>query len=203
MRFFLISFILVMAGCASYPKKNGFEKVEATNSPVQNPYFSDTSIDYVYKAKIDVFDTSFGGILVVKKLGPASHRIAFTTEMGNTLFDFSFIEDHFTVNSILKDLDRKILINILRKDFTALIREQNTLQEQYQKNDEYLTATTILGKKHFYLYENDHLARITRIGKGIPKVVFQFSQINDNIAHQIKITHSNFKLTIALNAIMD
>ncbi len=203
MRFFLISLIFLVVGCGSYPKKHGFEKVEALKTSIQNPYFSDPSVDYVYKANIDVFDTSFGGILVLKKLGPAAHRIAFTTEMGNTLFDFSFSKDQFTVNRIVKDLDRKILINILRKDFTALIREENTILKQYQKNGESLTATAILGKKHFYWSKNGQLVQIARMGKGVPKVVFQFSQINDNIAHQIKMTHRNFKLTIALNAIID
>ncbi len=203
MRFFLISLVFLLVGCASYPKKNGFVRVEDSDRPIQNPYFSDTLVDYIYKAKIDVFDKSFGGILVLKKLGPASHRIAFTTEMGNTLFDFSFLNDGFKVNRILKELDRKILINILRKDFTALIREQNSILEQYQKESESLKKATILGKEHYYLYQNNRLAQIVRIGKGTPKVVFLFFEINDNIAQQIKITHYNFKLTIALKAIID
>ena len=89
MRYLLSSIVLILfISCASYPKKNGFKASEGQN--FENPYFSDASKDYIYKANIEAFGNFFGGIFIVKKLGEDHHRIAFTTEMGNKIFDFTF-----------------------------------------------------------------------------------------------------------------
>ena len=79
------------------------------------------------EANINAFDNNFGGIFIVKKLGPKHHRIVFTTELGNKIFDFTFKEDSFKVNQILKELDKKLLINILKSDFKTLIMENPPL----------------------------------------------------------------------------
>ncbi len=168
---------------------------------VNNPYFSDPSKDYVFKSNIKVFERSFGGILIIKKLGQAQHRIAFTTEMGNTLFDFSLEKDHLTVNRIIKDLDRNILINVLKKDFLALVTERITSIEKFQKGAKVLQMGFLLGKKHYYWFENGELRKIIRTGNGKEKVVFRFSGISDNIAQQIEIEHKNIQLRISLKSI--
>ncbi|NHF60558.1 hypothetical protein FK220_014480 [Flavobacteriaceae bacterium TP-CH-4] len=201
MRFLLSSLFLLLVGCASYPKKNGYVASKVQTTVVCNPYFSNPSIDYVYKSNIEVFDRSFGGILVIKKLGQDHHRIAFTTEMGNTLFDFSLKGDNLTINRIIKELDRKILVSVLKRDFLALTTESIQSIENFSKASKMLKKASILGKNHYYVFENDRLLQIIRAKNGKKKVVFLFSGISNNIAKKIDIQHHNFKLKISLKAI--
>lgn len=201
MRILLTSILLLLAGCASYPIKNGFTPTQTKEQRPCNPYFSNSAKDYIFKAQIKAFEKNFGGILAVKKMGKQHHRLAFTTEMGNTIFDFTFKEDQFIVNKILKDFDRKILINILKRDFLALILENPEIDKTFKKEAKTLKKATILNKKHYYLTKNDQLVKIVRAGNSKEKVVFSFLKINDDIAESIEIIHQNIKLKITLKAI--
>ncbi len=202
MRILLSSlFAFVLFGCASYSKKNGFESVETIQKETLNPYFSDVSKDYVYKAKIEAFDKSFGGLFIVKKLGPAHHRIVFTTEMGNTIFDFTFQGDDFKVNRILKEMDRKLLINILKRDFWALFEEHPQVLQTFKDKGDIVYKTKILSKKHYFYQTDGSLKKITRVGSGKEKVNFMFSEIEEDLAGKIEILHKTFPLTITLNRI--
>lgn len=195
----ICAFFLI--GCASYPKKNGFRLTGATEIDNLNPYFSDTSKDYVYKAKIDAFDKSFGGLFIVKKIGENNQRIVFTTEMGNTIFDFTFQEDNFKVNRILKEMDKKILINILKNDFKALIEEHLPILQVFSTQAEIVVETEILSKKYYFYHVDHQLNKIARVKSGKEVVVFQFSGDTPSYAKEIRILHKNIKLQIVLTAL--
>lgn len=201
MRILLTSVLFLLVGCASYPTKNGFTRTQTIEQGITNPYFSDSSKDYVFKAQIEAYDKNFGGILAIKKLGEAHHRLVFITEMGNTIFDFTFKDNEFKVNKILEELDRKILINILKRDFSALILETPPIDKIFKKEAKTLKIGSVLNKKHYYLSENGQLLKIIRTGSEQEKVVFSFLEINDDIAEAIEITHRNIKLKITLSAI--
>lgn len=201
MRFFLSSIFIILIGCTPYPKKMGYDQSTSTSVQITNPYFSDVDHDYVYKASITLFDNQFGGILIIKKIKKNNHRIVFTTEFGNTIFDFSFEDDGFKVNRILKEMDRKLLLNILEKDFRSLIKEHATSIDAYKKGDKNLVKTKNRSNTHFYLFESDTLTQIARIANQKEKVVIKFSKISNNIVDYIHISHSNIKLEIRLMAI--
>ena len=200
MKLFLrTSICLLLFNCASYPVKNNFKNT-TIQTQISNPYFSNADRDYVYKANIAVYDNTFGGIFIVKKLGDQQHRVVFTTEMGTKLFDFSFHKDAFKVNYILDDLNKKILINILKKDFKVLITEHITALNTYTLDQESIVRTK-LNKKTYYYYKDEHLNQIVRASHRKEKVRFSFTEINDNIAKRITIKHYNIKLEINLKSI--
>lgn len=201
MRFLLSSALLFLVACGSYPKNQNFEETTSENIEINNPYFSDSIQDYVYKADIRIFKNSFSGIFIVKKLGEKYHRIVFTTEMGNKLLDFGFLQESFKINHILPEMDKKVLINILKRDFFALIEEKPYSVKTYSKGDFRMSQADLLSKKHYYLFENEMLNKIVRVGNGKEKVTFLFSEINDNIARDIDIQHQNVKLKIHLKKI--
>jgi len=202
MRFLLSSLcVCLFLACGSYPKKQGFSPSSGIHSKLLNPYFSNLSKDYVYKANIDAFQKSFGGIFVVKKLGEAHHRIVFTTEMGNTIFDFEFLGENFKINRILPEMDKKLLINVLKRDFLALIQENPIQTNRFGKANKAMFEARVLSKKQYYLFEQDSLKKIIRTGNGKEKVTFLFSGINDNIAKRIEILHQNIPLKIVLTAL--
>lgn len=200
MRYLLSSFCLFFLACGSYPKKQNFQIEQSTTSSFHNPYFSNASKDYVYKANITVYDNNFSGIFIVKKLGNHNHRIVFTTEMGNKIFDFSFVDDTFKVNFIIEAMDKAILINILKKDFKVLVEEEMPIIKSYSLKNNLVHETSIDRKTYFY-FKTQQLDKIVRVGNGKEKVTFLFSEISDTIANQIKILHSNIKLNINLKSI--
>ena len=175
--------------------------MEATQQSITNVYFGDASKDYVYKANIEAFGNSFSGIFIVKKLGTANHRIAFTTEMGNKIFDFTFRGKDFKVNHILKKMDRKILLNILKNDFSVLVKEYPSLEKVFQKEKTTVYKTDIENKKYYHFLSEEELTKIVQVKNSKKKVEFTFSEINDNIAKHIQILHQNLNLKITLKAI--
>lgn len=199
MRFLINSLCLLMVlGCKSFPKKNGFEPAASKGAKIENPYFSNTAEDYVYKATINAFDKRLGGLLIIKKMGPDYHRVVFTTEMGNTIFDFTLKDGDFRVNRILKDIDRKVVLNLLKKDFEILVKEKATVEKAYKVGSYLILEADNRQKNHYYFYTNGQLKKITRAGKVDKKASFIFSGIKGNIAPEIQIDHSNIKLKITL-----
>lgn len=201
MRYLLISFLLLFLSCGSYSKKNGFKGLSKTIAYVENPYFSNKDKDYVYKAKIESFGKSFGGIFIVKKLGKANHRIVFTTEMGNKLFDFVMEQNGFKTNYILPDIDKKMFVNLLKRDLKTLVSEKSKIAKGFTKNSDVIWETGIKKEKYFYFIQNQNLDKIIKVSGGKEKVKFIFSEINDNIVGRIQIIHKSIPLKINLNAI--
>lgn len=201
MRFLIISLLGLVVSCTTYPKRNGFTALTRDADSLSNPYFSNEALDYVYKADIQAFGRSFGGIFIVKKQGRDQHRIAFTTELGNTIFDFTVTDTQFKVNHILEELDRKPLLNVLRKDFVVLIKEGLTIEKSFEKEDIRLYQTRIETKNHFYLIHQGHLQKIIKVKNGKSKVEFLFSKINGDLAKHIQIKHNNLDLAITLKAL--
>ncbi|MDO6758601.1 hypothetical protein Q4566_00195 [Tamlana sp. 2_MG-2023] len=198
-RFLIISICFLFVACVSYPKKHNFEEIE-TQSILQNPYFSDANKDYVYKATITVYDKVFGGIFIVKKIETDHHRVVFTTEMGNKILDFSFNKNDFQINYILEALNKKLLINLLKKDFEVLITEHLNVRTSFSNHTETVNQT-LIDKDDYFYFGDLIINKIVRANHGKEKVVFTFSEINDNIAQQIQIQHLNIKFKMLLKSI--
>lgn len=201
MRSFLISILVIlMLGCKSYPKREQLQPKESTTSEIVNPYFSNPDTDYVYKASITVFKRHFGGLFIVKKIGENHHRVAFTTEMGNKIFDFSFHNDSFKVNYILEDINKPMLINMLKQDFKILITERLPLINTYVNGDDTVYETQLY-KRNLYYYFTNNLTKIVSVKYTKPKETFHFSKNSDSIVKQIDVRHNNMPLQIVLTLI--
>ncbi|GAB5474049.1 MAG: hypothetical protein Mars2KO_21480 [Maribacter sp.] len=200
---FLISSLLwaTLISCTSYPKKKGFTPTSPTADHSANPYFSDQTKDYVYKANIKAFNRSFGGIFIVKKVGANHHRIVFTTELGNKIFDFTFKEDLFEVNHVAKELNRKPLLKILKNDFRVLVTETALMEKSFTGNETILNQARVGKQKHFYFNNKVGLQKIIKVKNEKGKVEVIFSEISDDFAKHIQILHQNLDLDITLKAI--
>jgi len=201
MRFFPISLLLLVWACSSYPERNQFQLLETPGPSIINPYFSDPAKDYVYKADINLYKRSFSGILVVKKLEDQHHRLVFTTEMGNTIFDFSFTGNDFIVNHILDEVNKKVIINLLKKDFKTLIWESPSPLRTFIVGDEHIFEAEIDKLRNYYHSQNGRLDKIVRTNNGKEKVTFIFSAVDAEVVKNIHILHHNIKLSIQLKAI--
>ncbi|MCG2460170.1 hypothetical protein K8352_05380 [Flavobacteriaceae bacterium F89] len=196
-----LSVLLLMLACGSYPKENNFNETEITTNGILNPYFSDPSKDYIYKARISLQKKEFGGLFIVKKLGPDRHRVVFTTEMGSKILDFSFERDKFTVNYLLDEMDRKVLINTLKNDFRTLITGNPQVLRTFTKDDQKIFETKNDKKKYFYFYKDGLLNKIIRASGKKDKTEFLFLEARGNMSKIIRITHQNIPLRINLKTI--
>ena len=198
MRYLLISCCFLLVSCGSYPTKNNFIVDDTSHPTILNPYFSNPTLDYVYKAQISIKENNFGGILIIKKINQHEHRVVFTSEMGNKLFDFSYAKGEFKVNAILGDLDKKLLINLLKKDFKVLITEQPSELNSYKSADNKIFQARIYGKDHYYFFKENHLEKIVKTKKGKENTSYIFSDIHNDIAKNIQILHNKINLEIGL-----
>ncbi|MCM4169024.1 hypothetical protein KCTC52924_00211 [Arenibacter antarcticus] len=202
MRYLVISLVFLLFSCGSYPKKNDYKKVERPAVEIINPYFSDMEKDYIYKAKINFRQKSFGGIFIVKKLEKDHHRVVFTTEMGNKILDFSFIGNHVEVNYIVEEINKKIVMDLLKQDFFVVIHETPRMLQQFSKpGDTTLLKTEFNKNTYFYIYHDNRLNKVIRTKNAKEKSVYIFSQVEDNSANEIDITHKKIKLNIHLKSI--
>jgi len=196
--------LLVFASCAVKTFKD-FDKTEVTSEIYKSPYFSDKKEDYVYKASISVYGNNFGGIFIVKKTNETTHRAVFTTEFGNTLFDFEISGNDFKVNHIIDELNRKILINTLKRDFMLLLKEDFQVSEQFE-NESFKVYKSPDGKRYNYLFENKKdgkLSKLVHATKSKEKIIIEYLSENNTLADKIVIQHKNIKLTIELNKIIN
>jgi hypothetical protein len=75
-----------------------------------------------YHASVDVVGNHISGLLLIKNMPDSSYRVVFTNEAGVTFFDFGFTPTgSFKVYNIIKQLDKKPVIQTLRKDFELIL----------------------------------------------------------------------------------
>jgi len=200
-QFLLINCFLaiVLVSCGSVTKNYTPKKLDKTSYEV--PYFSDSKTDYVYKTNITVYGNEISGIFIAKKINDTTHRIVFTTEFGNKLLDFEISDNTFKVNSIVSELDRKILINTLKEDFRLLLKKEYLIQEQFENDSDNIYKSKD-GKRDNYLFisKKDHrLEKVVHSSQTKEKFTLTFTSENNIFAEKIQIIHQNIKLKIELN----
>ena len=204
-RFSIISLFFFFFSSCAVKTLEGFDKKETALEVFKSPYFSDKNEDYVYKASISVYGNNFGGIFIVKKTNETTHRTVFTTEFGNTLFDFEISGNDFKVNHIIEELDRKILINTLKRDFMLLLKENFKVSEQFE-NESFKVYKSPDGKRFNYLFENKSdgkFSKLVHATKSNEKINIEYLSENNTLADKIVIQHQNIKLRIELNKIIN
>lgn len=200
--FLLINCFLVcfLFSCSQKITRN-YNPKPTEKTTYEAPYFSSPEIDYVYKANITVYGHELSGIFIAKKINDTTHRVVFTTEFGNKLLDFEISETSFKVNSIVSELDRKILISTLKKDFRLLLRKDYLIEKEFedQTNTIYQSKD---GKKYNFIFiskGSQKLEKIILASQTKEKLTISFSSENNNFADKIEILHQNIKLKIELN----
>lgn len=200
MKYFQISILfLILSSCSLSITKN-WKEATIEKEFIENKYFSNVNIDYIYKAKIEIYKRNFGGILIIKKIGEQEYRVVFTTEFGNKLFDFNYQKDRFRVEYILEELNKKVIVNTLQKDFKLLIVEKEKVLVQYKTEKDIIYKTE--RDKHFNFYffnkKTSNLDKLISATKSKEKVEINFSKIENSLANIISVKHKNIPLTLEL-----
>lgn len=199
-RYLLISaFFSLFISCKSYQVQDAVS-VDNSLQFVQNQYFSDASLDYVYKTHIEIYGNKMGGIFIAKRINDTIHRMVLTTDFGNKLLDFEVSENSFKVNFIIDNLDKKIIINTLRDDFRTLLQVNSKVFKTYKRNNEVIYQTE--NNAYYYFDQvSSNLTKIIKTNKRKEKVVFTFDSKKTTFAENINIQHFNIKLKLDFNQI--
>lgn len=193
--------VLILSSCSSLDVVKGYNPVALEKTVFEVPYFSNPEMDYVYKANITIYGNELSGIFIAKRINDTTHRVVFTTEFGNKLLDFEISENDFKVNSIVDELDRKILINTLKTDFRLLLKNSYVIQQQYDNSASkvYLTEEDSSNNYLFISKADNKLNKIVNATKRKERINLFFTSENNIFATKIVIQHYNIKLRIELN----
>jgi len=194
-----ISVLIGLSACTLSTTKNLVE-TKVIHTTFTNPYFSDTTKDYVYKANIEVYGKHLGGLMIIKKIANKHHRVVFATEFGSRILDFEFIKNDFKINFVLDELNKKMVLNTLKKDFKLLLKEKHHIEKRY-KNSEFIVVQSKVEKRTNFFFVNDcsrDLNKIVHTSKTKEKVIITFDDAVKTLVKEISIVHKNIKLRIDL-----
>ncbi|MCK5638059.1 MAG: hypothetical protein KAH67_05065 [Flavobacteriaceae bacterium] len=200
MRYFLISSLfIVLISCSSSITKGLLEQTPNKEEVINN-YFSDTNKDYVYKAKIKVYKNNLSGLLIIKKINQNHHRIVFTTEFGNKIFDFEYVENSFKLNFLVEELNKKYIINTLSKDLYLLVNQNNIITKQFYSEDQLVYQTKSNDQDNYYFISKtkNNLNKIVMASKEKEKMTIFYNGVDNEIAKDIVMIHQNIKMSINL-----
>ena len=202
-RFLIINlFILCLFSSCAISTVKGLSEYDAEVTEFSNPYFANADIDYVYKTKIKAYNNDFGGILIIKKIKENNHRIVFATNFGNKIFDFELINNEMKTHFIMKELDRKIIINTLKRDFQTLTQEHNKINKAFSDDEGHLIFQSKTEKRFNHYFVNQQTKKLTQIintNHSKEKVILSFSNIKNSIAENINIQHLTAPIEINIS----
>lgn len=196
-----IILVFVLSSCSTNKVVQDYASVPLGKMILEVPYFSNPTMDYVYKANITVYGHELTGIFIAKKINDTMHRVVFTTEFGNKLMDFEISEADFKVNFIQDELNRKIVVNTLTNDFRLLLRSRYEVSEQFENNENSVYKALDKDKMNFLFVSKatNKLSKIVHATKRKEVINLFYTSENDIFAEKIIIQHQNIKLKIELN----
>ncbi|WP_313265916.1 hypothetical protein [Sphingobacterium sp.] len=191
---FSLLLLLLLAGCKVY-YPNGKQHYSTIDTTVQNPYFSELNEERLYRATIHFYGKDFTGMFVAKRISQDDHRIVLTSDLGNTLFDITISKDHHVVNYVMQDLNRKIILNTLIRDFKALTQPDYHIDHQNLTHREFLS---IHADRRYFLTIDDQgiLSSIEIASKYKTKFEIQFKTDSLGKLDRFQIKHHGIKLNM-------
>lgn len=193
--FGLILLFLFLNSCGSYTRNLETQKTEIeTFTPPYLENFTEES----FKVSIEAFGNHFGGIMLAKRMGENHYRFAMINEFGGKLLDFELINQELKLNYAIDQLDRKMLLNLLEKDFSMIFSEKNWVLNSYKKDNGNLVQTE---QNIYYFLENENLKKIEFAKKKVKTIVEIHS--NGSKIPNFDIHHQNLPIKIFLHLLSD
>ena len=197
-----LALLIFVAGCSSAYKSLSTSTGDVSCIQKFKPRFNST----LYNTQVNVVGKHLSGLLLFKSMPDSSLRIVFSSEMGVKFFDFEFGPGGlFKVHHVMKQLDKKSVINMLKSDFELILIRNKTPENVLIKKDSSYTwyGFPVNKETHYYITNQacDSLVRIENAMKRKPKVQIVMLDYNNGIPDSIGITHRNFNMDIGLKYI--
>lgn len=203
MKYLLISALFMGGfGCSSY-----YDSLRpATADPDCIQRLKPRGIDSAwFVARVDVVGKHLSGLLLVKELEDRSTRLVFTNEVGVTFFDLEFLQDgRFEVKKIIEPLNRKVVIETFRDDFSLLLGYpfKGDLKGWWNKEERYFGIAN--GKERTYFTTGSECDSLRSLEAGSARKLKVSITMNGGVQRRperIIIRHHTFNMTITLNLI--
>ena len=203
--FFLPFFVIgcspkMFSGLESAGTKKNISKQELY------PVFKAADSVRMFNMQIDYKETNLTGLLIVKPESDNSFRAIFTTLFGMTVFDFEFSETEFKVNRIMEQMNKKMVLNLLKKDFRTLFLYNIPLSfnaKTYQGKDAVIgyKIKTKDGKGYFLTNTAEKQLQKVEMPGCITLLRLDYQNYNNSFPEQIIMHHPKIKLSMQLDKI--
>jgi len=199
MRYLYASISWLLLSCAAAVPSLQPVKVESSCIKKFKPIFAS---DW-YNASIDVIGKHISGLILFKMMPDSTMRIVFTNESGIKFFDFEFKRNGtFNVQHVVKQLNRKLVLRTLRKDFelALMMKVGNKVPTAFQQDKELNFA--LIGKTETdYVITDMDCTKLLRLEQGSSEkrtsrvVLFGGNGVAPD---SIFVNHLNFNMKIKM-----
>lgn len=203
MKYLLFSILtLMLASCSSYYKN--LQPVMADTICIDRIKPDQVATAW-FDAGVDVIGKHLSGLLLIKEMPDRSVRVVFTNETGLTFFDFEFEQEGtFHVKRIINQLDKKPVIETLRKDFYLLLGFpfRQELKAWLWEDERYFGITKQGERLYFTTTTDCSTLGALEAGSKLKRKVSITLEGNDTARpEKIVIKHFTFNMTITLKKI--
>jgi hypothetical protein len=199
-RYLLISLCALLLRCTSAYRLLKPAPVDAACAGKMTPVPIATSW---YHASVEIANKHVSGLVLIKTMPDHSQRVVFTSEAGVTFFDFGFEQQKmFKVYSILKKLNRRLVVKVLRKDFELILGKPfatGVLQSWKTREEIYYGVSQ--KKETAYFITDKDCSSLHRLEWGTSrkrKVSMQIIGAGYPVPDTLDITHHTFSLRVRL-----
>ncbi|MEJ7644381.1 MAG: hypothetical protein WKF87_07285 [Chryseolinea sp.] len=159
-----------------------------------------------YNASVDVVGKHISGLVLIKHLPDSSWRVVFTNEAGVTFFDIGYSADgDFKTFNIIRQLNRKAVISILRKDFELIIGLpfRKAVYTRFDSGDEVYYGAKQNNERAYFITSKD-CASLRRVESGSARkrlVSITMPSTGYPAPARIEVKHHTFNMHIGLTRI--
>lgn len=158
-----------------------------------------------YDASVDVMSNHISGLILFKTMPDSALHVAFTSKTGLKFFDFEFKQNgDFKVFYIIDQLNKKIIINALRKDFEIIMmRSVKSIDKIFlEQENTWFAAPNSQKGMDYYVTDKDctRLIKIENAGRKKALEV-RFSTFEGGLPLNIHLKHLTFDMEINLTKI--
>ncbi len=189
--------VVLLGGCRSYSQR--FIPLETAAKPF-TPAFLDTAhFEHSFRARIDAYGHTMGGIFIIKKLDTNHYRMALLNEFGGTLLGFELADGDFTLHHAIAPLRRKPVLDLLKRDFLLLLQDNAPVKQHYIHGDSLVYETVVADKRAYhYLRQPDSvLVKTVRAERGRERTTITYDYRDPDFP-DITLSHRGGKLNIFL-----
>lgn len=200
--------ILLLSSC-SISFHGNLQKIEKRqlNSGELKSVFNNGLNKVLFKARIQLYNKYFSGLLFIKSIENNSKRIVFVTEIGIKIFEFEFINNDFNVHYCLGMFNKKVILKTLEKDIKLLLMNNlvdekvKIFEDKKSKNKVYKLKKNGQSNYYFIDKETGNLIKIENSSGIFRKVIIELNDYKDGFPNKINIVHPCIKLNIQLKLI--
>ena len=197
--FLFLNSIVFLFSCSS---TKGFDKQEDLETTQIEALHGNRFTSAMYSAKIDIGEKHFSGLFYFKNLEDSTKRIVFLTQFGLNLLDLEYKNHSFEVKNCKDFLNKKLIINTLKKDFKLLIDNPQKIRKltKYINKEEQIIKYQTKEGVYFYSLKDGEINNIVQ-RKGFSHIELKTSGRKENLPSSIEIINKRINLTIRLKLI--